>query len=171
MALDASFSLTGGGTLTKTLDESTPVDQVEIGSGGFPACGIDLGDGQAQSWWHDTRTLAAGVTESLDLYGTALQGPFNENVQAVTVRAIVVVITTPDGTQAVQVGPQGVANAAQLGFGGTGATAYLTTKTFLPLFEPYAGWTITPTTGDLLPIKNPTGVSVTYTIWVLYTNT
>jgi hypothetical protein len=175
MPLDASFSLTGSGTLTKTLEESTPVDQVEIGSNNFPACGVDFDDGnaagQAQAWWHDTRTVAAGVTDSIDLYGTAMQGPFGDNVQAVTVRAVIIAIQTPDGTKKLQVGPQAVANAAQLWFGGTGAQAYATLTNFLAQFESYAGWPITAGTADLLAVKNPTGVSVTYTIWVLFTNT
>jgi hypothetical protein len=172
VALAATFSFSGSGQLTRELDVSVPVDQVQIGANNFPAVGFDLADGtgnlQAQSWWTDTRTVVAGATDSIDLAGS-LTGPLGTAINWTSVRLIVIAINVPDGTKLLQVGPQGVTNAAQLGFGGVGATVYLTTDTFVILPRPYGGWAITAGTADLLPVKNPTAVSVDYTVWIIGT--
>lgn len=172
MALTASFELTGSSVMTNPLDLSTPSDSPQIGTGEFPEASIDFEDGtgslQAQAHWHDLRTVAAGATDSIDLYGS-LTGPFGATVNAVKVKAIVVVIDSPASTKVLRVGPQNVSNAAQLGFGGVGSTVYIECDSFLPLISGYAGWSITAGTGDLLPIKNPGSVDITYAILVLFT--
>jgi hypothetical protein len=170
--LNATFSLTGSGILAAALDVEAPSSTVAIGQGGFPAVGFSLtygtGNLQAQSWWSDKRTVAAGATDSIDLNG-ALTGPLGASVAFTSARVIIIAIDTPDGTKLLRVGPQNVTNAAQLGFGGVGAQAYLETDTFCVLPRPYGGWTITPATADLLPVKNPTGVSIDYYVWILGT--
>lgn len=172
MALAASFSLTATGTLTNPLDLGTPTYDIAAGSGDFPACSFDVADGngaaQAQSWWDDKRTLAAAATDSIDLYGS-LTGPFGASVAAVKVKTILVAIDTPGSTKYLRIGPQNVANAAQLGFGGVGATVYYQFSRFALLEDVDAGWTITAGTGDILPIKNPSAVSIDYAIWITFT--
>jgi hypothetical protein len=171
--LNATFSLTGSGILTAALDVESPTSQVAIGQGGFPAVGFSLtygtGNLQAQSWWSDKRTVAAGATDSIDLNGGGLVGPLGAAVNFTNVKVVIIAIDTPDGVKLLRVGPQGVANAAQLGFGGTGAQAYVETGTFCVLPRPYGGWAITPATADLLPVKNPSAVSVDYYVWVIGT--
>lgn len=170
--LTATITVTGTGQLVKTLDVSNPTDQVDIGNNNFPELEISLTDGtgsnEATSWFTDERTVTAGSTDSIDLNGT-LTGPLGDPINWTTVRVIVIAITVPDGIQILRVGPQGVADAAQLGFGGTGSQAYLETDNFLILARPWGGWGITAATADLLPVKNPTGVSVTYVIWAMGT--
>jgi hypothetical protein len=172
VGLSATIALAASGQLTKDLDLSSPGDSVGIGQGAFPAVGFNLADGtanlQAKSWWHDKRTVLAGATDSIDLNGS-LTGPLGDAVNWTTVRLVIVAIESPDGTKLLRVGPQNVANAAQLGFGGTGAQAYLETDTFAVLPRPYGGWAITPATADLLPVKNPSAVSVDYDIWIIGT--
>jgi hypothetical protein len=174
MALSATLELTGSGFLTKALDLSSPSDSVVIGQNSFPQCLLSLTDGtgdeQAQQWWSDLRTVAAGATDSIDLYGS-LTGPLGNTVQPVTIRAIIIAVVSPAVAKYLRVGPQNVANAAQLGFGGVGAQAYLEFDKFIPLIRAYGGWAIAAGTGDLLPIKNPSAVSIDYAIWVLYTGT
>jgi hypothetical protein len=170
--LNATFSLTASGILSSALDVEAPSSAVAIGQGGFPAVGFSLtygtGNLQAQSWWSDKRTVAAGATDSIDLNGV-LTGPLGAAIAFTSVRAIVIAIDTPDGTKLLRVGPQNVTNAAQLGFGGTGAQAYLETDTFCVLPRPYGGWALTAGTADLLPVKNPSAVSVDYYVWVIGT--
>jgi hypothetical protein len=141
----ATFSLTGSGTLTKTLTLSTPTDTIQIGAGAFPAATFDLADGN-------------GDAQAQDWYSAFL-----------TIRAIILVIKDPTSAKRLRVGPQNVTNAAQLGFGGVGAQAYLEFDRFAILERIYTGWTVTPGTGDLLPINNPSGVSVDVAVWVLGT--
>ena len=163
MALAASVELAMSGTLTNPLDLSAPIDSVAVGEGEFPAAAFDLDDGngdlQAQSWWHDLRALAAGATDSIDLAGS-LTGPFGVTVTALKIKAILAVIKDPANTKYLRVGPQGVANAAQLGFGGVAAAEYVEFDTFCFLPKVYTGWTITAGSADLLPIKNPSAVSI-----------
>lgn len=172
MALAVSFSLSASGTLTNPLDLSTPVDAVSVGENEFPAAEFDVedgnGPGQAQSWWHDLRTVAAGATDSIDLAGS-LTGPFGVTVTAVKVKLILCVIDTPGSTKYMRIGPQNVSNAAQLGFGGVGAQAYHQFSRVALLEDIDAGWTITAGSADLLPIKNQSAVEITYAIWVLFT--
>lgn len=172
MALAASIELNVSGTLTNPLDLSAPIDSVAVGEGEFPAASYDLEDGngaaQAQSWWHDLRTLAGTTMDSIDLYG-ALTGPFGVTVNVVKVKQILVVIKDPATTKKLRIGPQNVSNAAQLGFGGVGATVYTTFSRFQLLEDIDAGWTITTGTNDILPIYNPGAVSIDYAIWVMFT--
>jgi hypothetical protein len=175
MALSATLELTASGILSKAgLDLDAPSTQIIIGQNAFPQCLISLTDGtgdeQAQQWWSDIRTVAAGATDGIDLYG-ALTGPFGNSVQPVTIRAIVLAIVAPANTKRLRVGPQAVANAAQLGFGGVGAQAYLEFDKFQLLERVYTGWAITAGTGDILPVNNPSAVSIDYAAWVLYTGT
>lgn len=172
MALDATFELTGSGTLTSALDLSTPTDSVAIGSGNFDAIEVTFedgsGSGQAQSWWHDERTVTATTADNIDLAGS-LTGPFGATITAVKIKWIVLAIDTPGSTKSLRVGPRGVSNAFQGPWGGTGATVYQDFTTFFAAVEPYTGWTVTAGTGDILGIYNPSAVSVTYRIWIGFT--
>jgi hypothetical protein len=174
MALSASVSLTAGGLLTTTYGAGQPVDQINLGQDSFPPAGFTLADGnsnlQAQDWYHTLVSLGTGSTTPIDLKGSALN-PFGATINFVKVKLIIVSITAPDGVKKLRVGPQNVANAAQLGFGGVGAQAYIETDTFCVLPSPYGGWAVTAGTADILPINNPSAVTVQFAAWVLGTNT
>lgn len=169
MPLSASFELKASGLLTETLDLSAPVDSVTAGTGNFPAAAFDLtngnGDLQAQSWWHDLRTLAAGASENLPIIET---GPFAQ-ITFVTIRAILAVIKDPLPTKKLQIGPMGVANTPQLWFGGVGVQAYTEFDRFLFQADVYGGWPLDNVTAFQIPVKNSGSVSLDYAIWILGT--
>lgn len=73
--------------------------------------------------------------------------------------AVILAITSPDGTKSLRLGPQNVANGCQLWFGTAGATGYETVDRQVIRYS-YAGWTVTAGTGDVLRVNNPTGVTV-----------
>ncbi|AMV25438.1 hypothetical protein VT84_13635 [Gemmata sp. SH-PL17] len=170
-----SDKIVSGGRWTNS---ATSVKQsVSIATGDPVMPPIDLGytngtgTAQCDLWYCKRRTLAANTTESLDLRG-GLTDPEGNAINFAHVKRVVISILEPDGTKSLRVGPQNVTNAAQLWFGGTGATAYETVKTFLYKDEPFTGWATTAGSADLLPVFNPSLTdAVTYGIWVLGTST
>jgi hypothetical protein len=104
-------------------------------------------------------TIAGGANQDIDLSGSLLS-PANLSAVFTKVKQVVVAIDSPDGTKKVRVGPQGVTNGCQLWFGGVGAQAYEEVVEFMLKTDRFTGWTVTPGTGDILRINNPTGVSV-----------
>jgi hypothetical protein len=67
------------------------------------------------------------------------------------------------------VGPQNVANAAQLWFGGVTADFYeIVHEGVCRRRTDATGWAITATTADKLGIYNPGAGSVTYRIWLIF---
>lgn len=171
--LSLTITIQGGGTLRETTGVNPASEAVTIGASGFPALQIALtngtGDDQANQWYAARRTLANGGTDSLDLNAVAggLTNKFGQSLVLTKVRALLVVIDNPDGTKAVTVGPQNVANAWQGPFLGTGAQAGITVK-HLAIVACGKGaglGTVTPGTGDLLVVKNNSGVPVDYYVW------
>ena len=112
-------------------------------------------------------TLAAAANVDIDLAGTSLVNPVNGVASFSYVRQFILVIDTPDGIKKLRVGPQGVANAAQLWFGGTGATVWEDVKEWVVRTDRYVGWPVVPATGDLLRINNPSAVSVDFYLVLL----
>lgn len=151
-------------------ENSTTLVKQVLGEALLPAVtlGLTYGTGadQVNAWYVALRTLGATTTESLDLRG-GLTDPEGATVSFEYVKRVVISISSPDGTKSLIVGPQGVANAAQLWHGGTGASNHETTYSFLWKERPITGWATTAGTADLLPIQNPGGASVTYGIWIL----
>jgi hypothetical protein len=172
MPLTASLTLSGSGELSKLLDLSTPLDSLTIGSDPFPACMVSFTDGngneQAQAWWHDLRTIAAGADDDLDLFG-ALTGPLGDAFNVVTLRALLLVIKDPAATKYLRVGPKGATGAAQLGFGGVGATQWVEFDKYQLFARAYGGWPITATTADKVRVTNPSAVSIDYAVLAIAT--
>lgn len=124
------------------------------------------GSGQANNSFCQQRTCTAGGNDNLDLAGS-LTNDFGEPFVLSKVKLLLVSIVSPDGVKALRVGPNGVANAWQGPFGGVAAGVYKTVTQWDPLvYEPVAGITVTPGTGDLLVIANPGGANVTYNILI-----
>lgn len=172
MALDATFTLTGAGTLTPATAPSleSPVSALNIGDGEWDeALSVTFADGngsgQAETWYSGERIVAATTADNLDLSGV-LSNVFGVSIAAVKVKWIILAIVTPDGTKTIRIGPRNQANAWQGPWGGTGATVYQDVTHWQPFFEPVNGWSVTAGTGDILGIYNPSAVSVTYRIWI-----
>ncbi len=143
----------------------------QFGTGTLAELGVTLaygtGSGQASKWHIGVRALAATTYDLLDLAGGSLADPVGNALTFSTVKLIVVAISSPDGTKTLRVGPQNQSNAPALNWGGTGATVYHTlTHWAMPLYQPVTGATITAGTGDILPVYNPGGSSVTYAILI-----
>lgn len=122
------------------------------------------GNGQANALYvSGVRTVAATTADNLNLTTLSMAGT---TFSLTKLKYLLVVISGPDGTKSLQVGPRNVSNAVQLGWGGTGATVYDTVFTDREWKHPYAGWTVTASTADILGIYNPGAGSVDYSVVV-----
>jgi hypothetical protein len=158
----------GGGTVRDTV--TGQMQPFIFGKGGLPArtrvFTHGTGNNQVNKVHFAQRTLNAATTESLDLAG----GLTDYKGAAITLTAlkyVYIAIVSADGAKSLRIGPQNVANAAALGWGGVGATVYETITTDWELYQPYTGHTITPGTGDLFPVHNPGASAVTYALLVM----
>lgn len=160
--LAATIAIVVAGKYSNTLD---------IGSVDYPlnfAPNVNFTDGagagQASKVWSDTRTLAASATEDLDLNGTALVDAFG-NALALTKGKVLIVTADVGNVNDVVVGGA-ASNAWATMFGSATDKVKVRPGGFLVLADPSAGgYTVTPTTGDLLRIGNGgAGTPVTYTI-------
>ena len=170
--LDATVEFTARGTYRSGGTPAGASDRLAIGDGLAIAVSLidfTYGTGtvlnaagriEVNDWIRTRVTLAATTTVSVDLIGSAYQNPFGVNLAFTAIKAIFAVLVTPDGSKKFRIGPQNVANAAQLCFGGVGAQAYIESCWYVPLIGPPAGWAITAGTADLLPLYNPGGSSI-----------
>lgn len=186
-SLSAAIGLAGSGALNLNATASSRIDQLQIGpaaQAAFPAGAINWTTGspgslsngalQSKNWFLGEITIAGGSTVNFAFNGGSYNDPSGAALAmtAVTLVALSIVAiagqtTVPDGTDYLEVGPQGVSDAAQLWFGGTGATCYETVywQSFHP--GPAAGWTVNSSTAQLLPIKNPGSNSITCALLVI----
>jgi hypothetical protein len=141
----------------------------------FASYGLTTGSGtvllngslQVTDWYLNTLTIANGVTYSFNFSGGSDKNPFGTTLAFTKIRLIIVSLATVDyAANFVAVGPQAVANSAQLGFGGTGATAYWTLYSTMIFAAPAAGWTVNNTTASIFPINNTSAVSQTVQLFV-----
>lgn len=148
---------TSGGVINKTFGRvSVPALSVSLAFG--------TGSGQANKLYIASRALAATTFDLLDLAGGLSDGLGN-TLTFTSLKLAVLAILTPNGTKVLRVGPQAQSNPFLGAWGGTGATVYKGfTHWDMPVYDPVAGYAVTAGTGDILPIYNPTGSSITYTI-------
>ena len=129
----------------------------------------DMTDGtgvnQARNIFSDTRTLASGAVEQLDLNqaSTGLINVFGNSVLFTKLR-LILIAAAASNTVNLSVGP-----AATNGFLGPWNAAADRTKVgpngVLFLYAPDVnGWTVTAGTGDLIEVVNAAGASSTYSI-------
>lgn len=113
---------------------------------------------QADLLWADSRSLADGASENLDL-AAGLTSAFGASITFAEVTAIYVANT---GTTAITLG-----NAAANGFVGPfGAAAHTVSVPAgdMLLLTNAAGWTVTAGTGDILKVANAAGATGSYNI-------
>lgn len=141
----------------------------KFGAKSVPALDLSVsyGIGANQCNWlyfEQGRSLAATTYDNHDLYG-GLTDAFGTAINATALKLAIVALDSPDGAANLRVGPQNQTGAAQLGWGGTGATVYQTVYDWwLASNMSAAGWTITNTTADVFSVYNPTGSAVLYSI-------
>lgn len=122
-------------------------------------------DYQSDILWADERTLTTGATEDLDLFGI-LSTAFGATVSAVEVTAVAIASKrNASNTTNLTVG--NATAPAQLWFGSATHTAVIQPEGRLLHCAPKSGWTITPTTGDVLKIANAAGASHVYQIVIM----
>jgi hypothetical protein len=116
------------------------------------------GAGAANVYFEDTRALADGANETLDLSGS-LAGAFGTAVFARVKYLLIVNL----GTTTLTVG--NATNPVQLGFGATTSTFAIPAGGKFEIEAPTAtGWTVTNSTADGLKIANAAGAATTYKI-------
>jgi len=175
--ITGSFAVEGRAFYSSGSAVSTLSERLQLGRLGFDCDSIKLAYGTADTllngalrvndWYAAIHTINAASTLSLDLSGSATyKNPFGVTLAFTKLKFVLVSMIAPDGAKVVKVGPQNESNAAQLWFGGTGATAYESVYWHVAKGGPIAGWTITAGTGDILPIINPGGAAVDVAVFL-----
>lgn len=162
------ISLKLEGKLTNPLDMSTAVDPLS------KSYTFSFGDGaganQADTWFHDTRSLAATTAENLDLAGS-LVGPFGATLTAARIKAFLIVHKTAAASAALEVG--GVANQFLNWINSAAPGTDLPRTVVRPggcqlFIAPDAtGYPVTAGTGDLLKLNNLAAGSVDFDVFIL----
>jgi hypothetical protein len=172
--LAANLRISGSGSLTanETVQLASVPAVFGIGSNGFSSWEYALtngtGSGNANEVYIGRHTITAGGGSSIDLAGS-LTNPLGQTITFATIKALLIIVRSPDGTKKVLVGPQNVANTWQGPFGGTGATAYEEVYEIFLKATRYTGWTVTAGTGDLLRITNPGASDVDVDVLIIGT--
>lgn len=123
-------------------------------------------------WYLASRTVSATTADNLTLYGSLTDAEGNA-INFKYIRYICIIISSPDGTKYLNVGPQGVTHAwggaSNMPWpGGAGSTVYDQVWWYWEICHPFAGYTVDHTTpADVLGIDNGSAESVTYGIWII----
>lgn len=148
------------------LDLSTVADASQVSYARSLSDGT--GADQADKIWHDSRTVSAGASDDLDM--TALpQSIFGGtiNISLSKVKALLIVNTSTTTGDQLRVGGA-PANSFSAPFNGVAASlALVGPDSPLLLSNKRDGWTVTPGTGDILRIHNPTSNAITYRIVIV----
>jgi hypothetical protein len=121
--------------------------------------------GQANLVFSDNRTIAASANDDLDLNGS-LPGPLGGTLAFTAIRAIIIRAAATN-TNNVVVGAA-ASNQFVGPFGAATHTLAIRPGDEMVLTARGAGWTVTPTTGDILRIANSgAGTPVSYDIILL----
>ena len=156
--------------LSEALDLSTVSDHAKLEYDETVTDGT--GADEADLLWHDERQVVAAANDDLDL--TALtQTVFGSTVTVsfAKVKALLIVNTSTTAGDALHVGGAGAGAAFATPFSGDAdALVEVGADGCLLLSNKKDGWTVTPTTGDVLRIHNPGAASVTYRIALIGTS-
>jgi hypothetical protein len=169
--LALNLSLSGSLTYNGSAGLAPPAAVLQLGQGVWSAMSLALtfgatGNNKINGFWFDQRTVTAGANDNLDFSG-GVTNALNETPLFNAIKLILMAIDAPDGTKKLKVGPQGITNAAQLDFGGVGATNYRELINYGEIVNnPFTGYPITAGTADIFGINNPGAGSVTYRILV-----
>jgi len=125
------------------------------------------GDDQVDRVFADTRTIAGSATDSLDLAGGSLTDPLGNALTFAKVKAIMIRPADGNGGN-LRVG--GNANAFQGPFQNVADQIDVAPGGAWLHVDPDTGWTVTPTTGDILDVENLHTAQVTYEIVILGTS-
>jgi len=163
MAVSAKVAISIAATLTGTPDNGTSRTELDVGAVADVANGT--GNGQANLVWSDTRTLASGANETIDL--RALTDAHGAAVAFAEVGSIVIEalaanstnLTFGDGASEPWVAP----------WGGVDAALVLTPGARVGFHSP-AGYAVANDSADKLYVVNGSGAAATYKIGILGRN-
>ena len=136
-----------------------------FGSSPTPAGLFQLGDGtgsgQANDVYEKLFTIAAGATLSIDLKGgNGELNAVNQLLAFTVVKGVELILTTaPAAGVSVQIGPQGLTNAAQLWFQAATTNFWTQVRDRFAMFDRATGWAL-DATHKVLGIKNPGAADV-----------
>lgn len=163
--LSASVGISG----SSRLDDNgravyVPTAPVQFGAGGWDAMETAFtdgtGDSQANKQYCEQLTVSASSSLDINLNGSTLVNGLNLTLNFTAIKWATFSIVSADGSKRLYIGPQGVANAAQLWFGGVGATVYEVVWSYVTRVHPWtAGWPLTVGNG-ILRFTNPTAGAV-----------
>lgn len=144
-------------------------DLIAVG-GDLPQLGVTIVQTGVEVWQQVLVAVSLAAAANLDIDLASASNTVKDRagrpLNLSKLYAVVLAVTNPDGTKALRLGPQNVANGCQLWFGTTGATGYETVDRQVIRYS-QAGWTVTPGTGDVLRVNNPTGVAVAGSLFLV----
>src|SRR5262245_17367979 len=171
-----AVSVTGTMTVSASITDARSAVTGAAGDAGSGAVGISgawqiasgTASGQADKVWRDTRSVATGATDSLDLAGT-LTNSYGETTTFVKIKAVFAVAAAGNTTtlQAARPASNGVAlfGAASGSLAAVGAGGII-----IAWADPVTGVTVTAGTGDLLSVINSAGATAAYDIIIVGTS-
>jgi hypothetical protein len=166
--LNLTLKVEGSGLLSVTgIERTTSV--VNLGTSDALPIDLSLGDGtgdsQGNQWYFASHTLAATTGVNLDL--TALANALG-SVAFTKIRHMVVILSAPDGTKVIRVGPQNETNGWQGPFPVVTANGWFEVRDALVLGSRYAdGIGAVSGTNKILRLYNPGAGSVTVQVWLI----
>lgn len=164
--------------LTTTITTKISASQTaanDLGTSSFPVDYRDIvnltsgtASNQADLLFTDQRTIAPSGTEDLDLAGSLVDALGN-TLTFVTVKTIMIKAASGN-TNNVTVSPAAV-NGFLGPFNAAADLISVSPDGMMLVHAPGTGWTVTPSTGDLLTIANSgSGTSVTYDVIIVGTS-
>jgi len=168
--LKSTIALTLSALRTKASGIAPTKRTINSGSGTMPntVASVTSGTGsqQVNQVYLASRSILTTANDDIDLSGS-LTDDDGDAITFTKIKKIIVAITSADGSKKLYVGPKGVSNPF-IGpwAGGQGATVYDEVYEFQLWINSFAGWTVTAGTGDILRIHNPTGSTITYTLYL-----
>ncbi|GII88280.1 hypothetical protein Ssi03_62700 [Sphaerisporangium siamense] len=164
MAFDASLYFRLVSNLTSPLDLSTAASVLDK-SAQIPLT-QGSGAGQADKVWHDTRTITASATDTLDLAGGGLTDPFGAAFTLARIKGLLVV-AAGGNTNNVNV-QRPATNGVPLFSAVSSNIAVHPGGVFLWMAPSAAGVVVTAGTGDLIDFVNSSGgTPVTYDVVII----
>lgn len=156
MGLSTEFALTGAVVQILSNGVTVPYRMAESGMPQgylrlFNGTGVTQADTAIVNAW----SIAAATNLDIDLRSGQLDLVGNAVVLS-KVKLVICTVTEPGTTDYITLGPQGVTNAAQLGFGGVVSSSYAEVRDmpFVMGGGNFAGWTI-DATHKVVRLANP----------------
>lgn len=164
MTLSTKFVTQLTATLADALDLSTVTDPLTYTKRTTLTSGT--GANQADMLWHDTRTVAASSTDSLDLVGTLVNG-LGDTQTFARVKGLLVAAAAAN-TNNCNVTSDGTAGVPGLFLALGDGVVVRPGGLFLWTASDATGAVVTATTGDLLKVANSgAGTSVAYDVVII----